>query len=137
MQLAARDIRDYLLRYSPDVNLVLNRDGTIDAEVRIIAAPSDILPELEDIVPGAPEGTWVQFGGSYQIDEDWRELSKNYKTYPYSNVFAYPQRAEQAALNVATAIEIDDRMQDTGHKPRYTIIRVYWTPSGERPDRVF
>lgn len=137
VQLAAREVREYLLRFSPDVDIEINRDGTIDGEVRIVAAPADILPDLEDLIPGAPDGTWVQFGGSYEIDEDWRELSRNYKTFPHSNVLAHPQRGQQAVQNVATAIEIDDSMTDSGHRPRYTIIRVYWTPSGERPERKF
>ena len=135
------DLEDWLSTFSPEPNVVLNRDGTIIGEVRIVAPPSDLLPSLEDAISVPPHDAWVTIGGAYVLTSDWREINTSTDVSgfgaPARMAKAYPQPGKLIVENLATAIEIDDNMQNAGHEPEFTVIRVAWSPDGKRPAMKF
>jgi hypothetical protein len=150
-----------ITQYPCEPSAVINRDWTIDGELRIPAPAIDVTEVLYALetatVWDAGVGYWFSVGFVYTVDPrhqvksgeapsivaaatdgdeeeaatDWR--TKYHKRAGTYQELAYPQRENRRGENFATARTILQNLLPYGFRIREILIRVRWSLDGERP----
>jgi hypothetical protein len=141
-----------------DVKSFINRDSTVDGELRLRNLPDEwrsieglplLVATLSEVIratkalPHRPPGAfWVSFGLRFgpKDEHEIEEMAKFYKRFRgLFQVGAYHTSAESIPAILNNALAVRDLVERVWAKrdlpPVQLLVRIVWTPDGKRPGR--
>ena len=141
-----------------DVKSFINRDSTVDGELRLrnlpeewrsieglpllVATLSEAIRATKALPHQPPGGFWVSFGLRFgpKDQHEIEEMAKFYKRFRgLFQVGAYHTSAESIPAILNNALAVRDLVERVWAKrdlpPVQLLVRIVWTPDGKRPGR--
>jgi hypothetical protein len=134
-----------LAAYSPTIHVHVNDDGSVDGELSMLA-DDDYIKQFRELALNLPRmrGAWILLEIYYAPEmEDFYDESdflirRGLVGVPIHSGLSMPTESQwekpQGITKILTARLIAERIEEgSGFRPTQIVVRVYWSPTGERP----